>query len=1043
MKILPALKLLRIILLMSLVAMGQPVMAGSTGQNFEEAEQLHQQAVHLYQEGKYQESLPLLQRALSICERALGPEHASTAASLNDLGMLYLTLGQYDKALPLFQRALSIYEKTLHLENERTATTLNNIGSLYDKLGQYDKALPFYQRALVITEKVLGPTHEYTATSLNNLGNLYQTLGQYDKAQLLYQRALAITERSSGREYANSLNNLGTLQETLGQYDKALPLIQRALGIYEKVLGSEHQDTATCLNNLSSLYELLGQYDKALPLYQHALAINEKALGPENARTADSLNNLGLFYSNIGQYDKALPLLHRALATREKILGLDHAHTADSLNNLALLYEDLGQYDRALPLQQRASAITEKIFGSEHERAAIALNNLGFLYDSLGQYDKALLLYRRALAIIEKVLGPEHESAALSLNNLGHLYGNLGQYDNALPLFQRALTIHEKIFGFVHQRTATSLNNLALLYDSFGQDDKGLPLHQRAYRSALIAHVPETLKSVQASLGTYYSERGDPAVAIFYLKGAVNTMQSIRAQSRSLDRGLQQSLLQKNEFVYNRLIDLLVEEGRLAEAQQVISMLKEDEYFDFIRRDGQADNRTTRMDYNDSERPLAHSLEQMGNDGAALFEQRRSLDKQAKLGLISEQEQHRKKIQARLVLQEKQIVTLLNDIPNKLRTVNAGQRVVNSDEHLAQLRTTLKSLGNGAVLLSYVVTDNHVRILLTTPDTLLARKAEISAKDLNRKITQFRRVLQNQKLDAVPLAQEMYSLLISPVADDLKKANAKTLMLSLDGSLRYLPMAVLHDGSAYLVERYPLSMFTEVAKDRLNATLNAHWKVAGLGLTQSVGEFSALPSVKQELTGIVKGQWWKGTEGILPGDIYLDQDFTRSRLHGVLDQDYSVVHISSHFKFIPGNESQSFLVLGNGQQLSLADIRTGGWQFNAVDLLTLSACETGLGGGKDGNGREIEGFGVLAQRQGAKGVLATLWSVADQSTAKFMREFYRYRQDGHLTKAEALRRSQLAFINGESNKSASSIVPARPYAHPYYWAPFILMGNWL
>jgi len=920
-KILPATKLLRIVLLVLLVASVQPVMAGSTAQDSEqEAEQLNQQAVQLYQHGKYQEALPLLQRTLEINEKVLGSGH------------------------------------------ERTATCLNNLGALYKALGQQDKALPLYQRALAIREKVLGFGHEDTANSLNNLGMLYLTLGQYDKA---------------------------------------LPLLLRSLEIDEKILGPGDVDTASSLNNLGLLHQALGQYDKALPLAQRALDIYEKTLGPEHELTATSLNNLGGLYRDLGQYDKALPLLLRSLEIDEKILGYEHVNTATSLNMLAILYQSQGQYDKALPLAQSALAIYEKVLGSEHPGAAGGMNNLGFLYQSLGQYDKAL------------------------------------------PLYQRALEIHEKVIGFEHENTARGLGNLAKLYQVLGQNDKALPLYQQSYRSASIARVPETLKIVQANLGAYYAEQGEPAVAILYLKGAVNTMQGIRVQSRNLDQGLQQSLLQKNESVYNRLIDLLVEEGRLAEAQQVISMLKEDEYFDFIRRDGQADNRSTRMNYNDRERPFAKALEHLGNEGAVLLEQRRALDKQAKLGLTAEQEQQRKKLRAKLVLQERQIAKLLNDIPKKLRVTGKGQGIATADENLDQLRATLKSLGHGAVLLSYIVADNHVRILLTTPNTLLARKAEISAKELNRKVTQFRRVLQNPALDPKPLAQEMYSLLISPVADDLKKANAKTLMLSLDGSLRYLPMGALHDGSAYLVERYPLSMFTEVAKDRLNARLNAHWKVAGLGLTQSVGEFSALPSVKQELTGIVKGQWWEGAEGVLPGDIYLDQDFTRSRLHGVLDRDYSVVHISSHFKFIPGNEAQSFLVLGDGQQLSLADIRTGGWQFNAVDLLTLSACETGLGGGKDGNGREIEGFGVLAQRQGAKGVMATLWAVADQSTAKFMREFYRFRQDGHLTKADALRKSQLAFINGSRKKSGSSADPESPYAHPYYWAPFILMGNWL
>jgi CHAT domain-containing protein len=333
---------------------------------------------------------------------------------------------------------------------------------------------------------------------------------------------------------------------------------------------------------------------------------------------------------------------------------------------------------------------------------------------------------------------------------------------------------------------------------------------------------------------------------------------------------------------------------------------------------------------------------------------------------------------------------------------------------------------------------------------------------LNRKIAVYRRILQNPTLDPRPLGQELYQLLFSPIADDLKQANAQTLMLSLNGSLRYLPMSTLYDGKAYLAERYPLAIYTEVAKDKLNTQPSVMWKVAGLGLTQKVREFSALPAVKQELTGIVKGQFWDGSEGILPGDIYLDHDFTQSRLHDVLDRDYSVLHISSHFKFIPGTEAQSFLVLGDGKQLSLADIRTGGWKFNSVDLMTLSACETGLGGGKDANGREIEGFGALVQLQGAKGVLATLWPVADQSTAILMQPFYRSRQEKHLTKAEALREAQLALITGKhvrptgspktpiannaavtANAPVYTPDPAKPYAHPYYWAPFILMGNWL
>ncbi len=154
----------------------------------------------------------------------------------------------------------------------------------------------------------------------------------------------------------------------------------------------------------------------------------------------------------------------------------------------------------------------------------------------------------------------------------------------------------------------------------------------------------------------------------------------------------------------------------------------------------------------------------------------------------------------------------------------------------------------------------------------------------------------------------------------------------------------------------------------------------------------------------------------------------------VLEEGYPVMHIASHFRFSPtGNDTTSFLLLGDGNKLTLADIKNR-YKFPDVDLLTLSACNTAMG--SQGTGKEIESFGVLAQRNGAKGVLASLWPVYDISTAVFMRHLYRLRSTGTtpLNKALALQAAQRVFIEGKEGKM---------YPHPYYWAPFILMGNWL
>lgn len=209
----------------------------------------------------------------------------------------------------------------------------------------------------------------------------------------------------------------------------------------------------------------------------------------------------------------------------------------------------------------------------------------------------------------------------------------------------------------------------------------------------------------------------------------------------------------------------------------------------------------------------------------------------------------------------------------------------------------------------------------------------------------------------------------------------------------------------FLVERYRLATYTEAAKDKLKDVPKADWTFAGFGLTQKVENFSELTSLRGELEGIASDA--------MEGNVKLDGEFTAASLKTSLAKAPPVVHLASHFVFKPGTESDSFLLLGDSTKLSRKQIKDGGYKFTDVDLVTLSACDTAVGGGKDENGREVEGFGALAQKQGAKGLIATLWPVADQSTGQFMRLLYGLRQKNPgMTKAEAMQSAQLAFIEG-------------------------------
>ncbi len=194
---------------------------------------------------------------------------------------------------------------------------------------------------------------------------------------------------------------------------------------------------ATSLNNLAILYCEMGRYAEAEPLYRRSLEITEKQLGRDHPDVAGSLNNLAILYREMGRYAEAEPLYRRSLEITEKRLGRDHPDVAGSLNNLAILYREMGRYAEAEPLYRRSLEIREKQLGRDHPDVAGSLNNLANLYSDMGRYAEAEPLFRRSLAIREKQLGRDHPDVAQSLNNLANLSATLGRWDEAAGAIDR------------------------------------------------------------------------------------------------------------------------------------------------------------------------------------------------------------------------------------------------------------------------------------------------------------------------------------------------------------------------------------------------------------------------------------------------------------------------------------------------------------------------------------------------------------------------------------------------------------------------------
>ncbi len=1017
-----------------------------------------------YAQSRFAQALPLYQQVLAFREQTHGSDDKAVAVSLNDVAQTFKALGRNAEALPLSVRALAISEKVNGANHPTTGIRLNNLAALYESMGRYADALPLYIRALAITESSEGPDHPNTGIRLNNLAGLYTSMGRYADAQPLYLRALAISEKANGPDHPTTgtyLNNLAGLYRLMGRYAESMPLSVRALAISERVYGPDHPSTGIRLNNLAGLYRLMGRYADAQSLYVRALAISEATEGPDHPSTGISLHNLASLYELMGRYADAMPLYARALAISEKSNGPEHPDTGQRLNSLAGLYATMGLYADAQPLYLRSLAISEKTDGPEHPSTGIRLNDLASLYKSMGRYAEAEPLLVRAVAISQKAEGPDHPSTGTRLNNLAALYKEMDRLAQAEPLLARALAITEKANGPDHPDTAIRLNNLAALYLQMNQPQQAEPLLLRAWRIASNAGNPELAWTAQGNLRQLYAT-SKPDLAIWYGKQAVNTLQQVRAGNTALDKDTQKSFLQKNEDTYKALADLLFAQGRLSEGQQVLAMLKEAEYKDFIQRSGAGDPLKTQAGDTEQERPWSERYKAISGQLAAMGKEYEALVKKAKQdGVLSAAEQQRKDaLDADLKVARQAYDSFMVDLQReftqstsadaaKLRQQAFGEKNLASLRALQGTLRDLSKLGNtSAVTIHYLMTDKRLWILLTTPTVQLTREAAISEADLNRKIGQYREAIARRDPRVKELGKALYDILIAPVADDLKQTQANTLMLSLDGSLRYLPMAALYDGEQYLAQRYRLALFTEAAKTNLKDKPQPTWSLAGYGLTQQIGQFDALTSVRGELTGILQD---------MKGSIKLDTDFTARAFKTGLEAEPPVIHLATHFVFKPGNETESFLLMGDGTHLSLKDIKDG-YTFINTDLLTLSACETAMGGGKDANGREFESFGALAQNQGAKGVIATLWPVADQSTGQFMQLFYGFRQQNPgMTKAQAMQMAQQAFIEGKVPSSLEQVrrgarvagaeqTPVKAVTttdHPYYWAPFILMGNWL
>lgn len=912
-------------------------------------------------------------------------------------------------------------------------------GQIAFDAGRYRDAERFWRSGLDLASGEM--VHE--TRLLVSLARVAESMGQYDQARRYAAQALEEAHAIADPVLeAAALRVLGLVARRLGEPSAAFDYLRRSRALVQR-LGRLAEEAET-VRYLALVHQDLGEDAEAERLYRQALALSRDAGDPSGE--ARVLNALGGLHRLRAEYADALTRYRESLARRED-LG-DRAGQALVLGNLCLLYQNLQDHTTAIDHCERSLALA-RASGSRSVEAN-AHNNLGIIYQARGEYRRALAAYRRSLRIKEVL--PDPPGAARTLNNIGELERRLGRTERALAAHQRALQLREEIADRPGQ--ISSHQNLGVLSLQLGQYDEARDHFLRALTLAGGDGRAEAVWRALDGLAQVHAATGAQPSAIFFGKLAVNRLQGIRRGLSALDPSLQAGFLADKEGVYRRLAGLLIDAGRFAEAQQVLAMLKEDEYFEFLRGVPDADPRSTRASLTLAEAPSWERYQAIQSQVVALGREFSELIR--KEPLTPADEARLERLEGELDLAARGFRVLVEDLRAALASEGRSEFSDADWRSLPGFSGTLAQLGHGAVLLHYFVTEDRLRLLLTGPDAntpVLHRESPVARAELNRLIWSYRAKLVDPCQDPAPEARALHRHLIGPVAEDLRAYGAKTLMVYLDQSLRYVPLAALQDDDGFLIDDYAVVIYTAAGKVNLLSPPVLGWRVAGLGTSAAVGGFSPLPAVRDELDAIVKLDP-TDPRGVWPGVIFVDEAFTAQRLQRVLNSDYQVVHLASHFHFGPGSAAESYLLTGDGERLDLQRMKLGRYPFTGLELLALSACETGLGGAA-GDGREIESFGAIAQDKGAKAVIATLWKVPDRSTADFMEQFHVNRHAG-LTKAEALRRTQLAFLRPDQHGPLDSVdrgvarleddrcpSQASGYAHPYHWAPFILMGNWL
>ncbi|MEO0376009.1 MAG: tetratricopeptide repeat protein, partial [Cyanobacteria bacterium P01_A01_bin.17] len=654
--------------------------------------------------------------------------------------------------------------------------------------------LPLLSYPLMSGVALARTTRTRADTALHQVNNCLQKVKtqQYSTALHTCKKARERARAAKNRQgEAKALLSLGLTYWSLSQYESAINAFEQALPLYQAI--RDRNEEAKVLTNLGLVYRDLSQYERAITYYEQALPIFRTL--EDRSGEAHVLGNLASAYWSLSDYEQVITIYKQVQSVFRELN--DRSNEAKALWGLGITHWSLSQHEQAISYYEQALGL----FRADKNRygEATMLMGLGTAHGELAQHEQEIAFYEQALPIFQTLKNRRQEARVL--NNLGTAYRSLSEYRQAIALFEEALPIFRELKG--RDDEAKALTNLGLAYRSLSQPKRAISLFEEALP------IFRTIKDrtgegwVLSHLGNVHAQQNRPELAIVFYKQSVNVRETIRQGLQPLAAELQASYTDSISGTYRQLADLLLEQGRILEAQQVLELLKVQEIRDF-NQDTRAGATVPGIPLSPTEAAILDKF-----DSLIVFGQTLEACRQSNCAQLEQLSNQRIELASEYNETIGQFRQELRGRPGDDRGFFDPELLGDAQEVVE--RTQAKTQAKTVLIYPLVLNKKLWLLWVAAGGVVKSQPVKVSQAELSQTVLSFRQQMKvceartctkadTQRLKEI--SQELYDWLIRPVESELTRNNVQNLVFALDRTVRYVPMAALHDGQQYLVEKY-------------------------------------------------------------------------------------------------------------------------------------------------------------------------------------------------------------------------------------------------